>query len=145
MEQRACTTRTAPSHSVPKYSVIRCRGCHANRCYKHILSTYHAHSAKALSASLADTTSIRWHNLHQETKDSYTRGYPQLRAAVRSGSSCALSDRLAYYASNFGSATPLNQAVTLGFYDASLDEINTVFVLSFRNAAAHTRSLTSNI
>jgi len=135
--ERACTLRKTPSHNVPKYSVINCKRCHANRCYKHILSTYHIHSAQALKAHLTDTTSTRWHNLHQEMKDMYTKNYPQLRAAVRDGSNYALSHRLAYYASNFASTTPLNQAVTLGFYDAPAAGITVVSFPPFPNIATY--------
>ena len=43
--------------------------------------------------------------------------FPELRAAIRAGSSYPLIHRLAYYASEFAPTAPLNQAVTLGFYD----------------------------
>ena len=129
--ERACSIQPDPSHRVPKFSVINCLRCHANRCYKHILSTYHVHSAQALKAHLADNTSAEWHNLHKEMKDSYATEYPRLRMAIRNASSYALVHRLAYYASNFASTIPLNQAVTLGFYDTPDTRIDTVFIPSF--------------
>lgn len=114
---RACSIQPDPSHRVPKFSVINCQGCHANRCYGHILTTYHIHSVEALRTSLADITSALWHNLHRQRRNAYTKEYPQLRAAIGNGSSYPLVHRLAYYASNFAPFKPLNQAVTLGFYD----------------------------
>ncbi|KAF9647382.1 hypothetical protein BDM02DRAFT_3129802 [Thelephora ganbajun] len=115
--ERSCSIQPAPSHHVSKFSVINCLHCHANRCYKHILSTYHVHSTQALKADLADATSTLWHNLHKEMKDTYATKYPQLRVAIRNGSCYPLGHRLAYYASNYAPTTPLNQAVSLGFYD----------------------------
>ena len=114
---RSCSIQPAPSHRVHKFSVINCHRCHANRCYQHILSTYHVHSAQALRADLADATSTLWHNLHKEMKDAYAMNHPQLRVAIRAGSHYPLVRRLTYYASNFAPAKPLNEAVTLGFYD----------------------------
>jgi hypothetical protein len=70
-------------------------------------------------------------------KDTYTKDYPQLRVAVRDGANYALAHRLAYYASNFASTAPLNQAVTMGFYDTPDTEINTVLVPSFLDTAAY--------
>jgi hypothetical protein len=120
--------------------VIVCRGCHANRCYEHILLTYQIHSAQAIQAYVADATSARWHALHREVKSAYAHSFPQLRAAIRDGSEYKLSHRLVYYASNFASTTPLNQAVTLGFYDAPGMEIATVL-----SPIPHIRSLTDTI
>ena len=54
--------------------------------------------------------------------------YSRLRVAVRDGSSYARTHRLAYYASNFASVTPLNQMVTLGFYDTPGATIKMVLV-----------------
>jgi len=126
--ERSCTIPPSPSHRVPKLSVIFCRRCHANRCYKHILSTFHVHPAQAVKVDLADSTSTLWHNFHKEMRDTYTTNYSTLMVAVRAGSSCPLNHRLAYYAEEFVPTTPLNQAVTLGFYDTP---DNTVFVPSF--------------
>jgi hypothetical protein len=95
--------------------------------------TYHVHSAQALEARAADDTSTRWHRLHKEMKDLYTEVYPQLRTAIRDGSNYPLTHRLTYYASNFGSITPLNQAVVLGFYDSPDTETSTVYIPSFIN------------
>lgn len=55
----------------------------------------------------------------------YAKNYPRLRVAIRDGLHYPLAHRLAYYASNFAPTAPLNQAVTLGFYDTP---DNTVFV-----------------
>lgn len=64
-------------------------------------------------------------------KPLYTSNFPELRVAIRDGSEYALSYRLIYYASNFASTTPLNQAVTPGFYDAPGMEIATVLTPIF--------------
>ncbi|KAF9777832.1 hypothetical protein BJ322DRAFT_1114761 [Thelephora terrestris] len=123
---RACSIPPAPSHRVPKSLIINCQGCHANRCYKHVLSTYHIHSAQALRAVRADTTSTLWHNLHKEMKSTYPKNYLQLKAAVKNGLKYPLVNRLAFYASNFAPAAPLNQAVALGFYDMAENGVQEV-------------------
>ncbi|KAF9642434.1 hypothetical protein BDM02DRAFT_3193270 [Thelephora ganbajun] len=140
--ERSCSIQPAPSHRVSKFSVINCLRCHANCCYKHILSTYHVHLAQALKADLADATSTLWHNLHKEMKDTYATKYPQLRVAIRNGSRYPLGHCLAYYALNYAPTTPLNQAVSLGFYDTP---DNTVFVPSLLNSATYVYSLTATI
>lgn len=140
--ERTCSIQLAPSHRVSKFSVINCRGCHANRCYKHILSNYHVHPAQALKADLADPTSTLWHNLHKEMRDTYAKNYPQLRVAVRAGSNYPLVHRLVYYASNFAPTAPLNQAVTVGFYDTP---DNTVSVPSFLDRAMYVCPLTDAV
>jgi len=91
---------------------------------------YNVHSVEALKAHLTDTDSIRWHNCHQEVKDIYSRGFAQLKEAVRDGAIYALSHRLTYYASTFASTTPVSREVAIGFYDTPATEINAVFVLS---------------
>ena len=91
---------------------------------------YHVHSVEALKAHLTDTISDKWHNLHQEMKDVYSRGFSQLREAVRGGVTYTQSHRLTYYASNFASTTPANREVVPGFYDTPAAEINAVFVSS---------------
>jgi hypothetical protein len=89
---------------------------------------YNVHSVEALKARLADTTCARWHQLHQEMKDVYARGYAQLRDAVRDGAMYTLSHRLTYYASTFASTTPVSREVIVGFYDTPAAEIIAVFV-----------------
>lgn len=114
---RACTLRTRPSHRVPEPTLINCKFCHAGRCYKHILSTYNVHSSEALLVSLADNTGKTWHALHQSKRDAYGENYAWIKTMVRMGSPASLTDRLVYFASNFSSTTPINQAVSPGFYD----------------------------
>ena len=74
-------------------------------------------------------------------KDLYTKDFPRLKVAIRDGSNYALSHRLTYYASNFAPATPLNQAVTLGFYDTPDTEIRVASVPSSLHTVIHVRSL----
>ena len=113
-----CTLRTRPSHRVPELTLINCKLCHAGRCYKHILSTYNIHSSGALLARLADGTSKTWHSLHQARRDAYTENYAWIKEMIWTGSPAPLADRLVYFASNF-SATPVNRALSAGFYDAA--------------------------
>lgn len=127
-QERACSLHRVPSHRAPKSSVIICLRCHAGRCYKHILSIFHVHSAQALKAHLTDATSTRWHNLHKEMKAKYAEDYPQLKVRIRSGSGYDLAHRLSYYASNFAPIVPLNKAVSLGFYDTPNIETDVVSV-----------------
>lgn len=78
-------------------------------------------------------------------KDVYARDYAQLRDAIRDGSDYVLAHRLAYYASNFASITPLNQAVTLGFYDTPDTDTDTVYTTLLFSAAMHAHLLTGVI
>ena len=94
----------------------------------HILSMYHVHSVEALKAHLEDPTSERWHNLHHKTKDVYSRGFSQLKEAIRGGKGYTQSHCLTYYASTFALTTPVSQEVAVGFYDTPATEINAVFV-----------------
>ena len=75
--------------------------------------------------------------------------YSELRMAVRDGSSYARTHRLAYYASNYAPVTPLNQMVTLGFYDTPGATISTVYIprtsirqLAFAHLLVLLRSIT---
>ena len=129
-EERRCSLSRG-SHAAPKSSVVVCHHCHSSRCYKHILSAWHVHSAQALKAHLADATSTLWHQLHKDMKAEYTKDYPQLKARIRGGFSYALFHRLSYYASRFAPTAPLNQAVSLGFYDMPDAETNVVFIPHF--------------
>jgi hypothetical protein len=63
-------------------------------------------------------------------KSTYPKNYLQLKAAVKNGLKYPLVNRLAFYASNFAPAAPLNQAVALGFYDMAE---NVVFIPFFIN------------
>lgn len=137
-EERKCSLSRG-SHTAPKSSVVVCHHCHSSRCYKHILSVWHVHSAQALRAHLADTTSTLWHQLHKDMKAEYTKDYPQLKARIRGGLGYALVHRLSYYASRFAPMTPLNQAVSLGFYDAPGTEASLVLplVLLFTDVFTH--------
>ncbi|KAF9789454.1 hypothetical protein BJ322DRAFT_1000873, partial [Thelephora terrestris] len=129
---RTCTPRIQSSHRVPELSLINCKSCHANRCYKHILSTYNTHSSGALLTRLSDDSSKMWHSLHQLRRDSYTEGYAWTKEMIRTGSPAPLADRLVYFASNF-SATPINRALFAGFYDA----IAVSFFVAFRISLKH--------
>lgn len=106
-----------PSHRVPEFEVVHCHGCHARRCYKHILSTYCIHSSVALAINHVNRSGDTWHGFHQAFKDTYAKDYTQLKVAVKHGIGYPLDRRLAYYASTFASTTPINKAVRLGFYD----------------------------
>lgn len=137
-EERRCSLSRG-SHTAPKFSVVVCHHCHSSRCYKHILSVWHVHSAQALKAHLADTSSTLWHQLHKDMKAEYTKDYPQLKAKIGSGSGYTLTHRLSYYASRFAPTAPLNQAVSLGFYDTPGTETNVVLPLVplFTDVFAH--------
>lgn len=87
---------------------------------------YNIHSIRALEAHLSDETSDSWHRLHQEVKGVYSREFPQLKDAIREGTPYTLAHRLTYYSSNFASTTPVNQEVTIGFYDTPGSDDNGV-------------------
>jgi hypothetical protein len=110
---------------------VNCKGCHASRCYKHILSTYSIHSSVALIAHLADDASATWHTIHRDVRDEYGRDYPLLKAAIRHGRPYPRGHRFAYYASEFAVATPINEATCLGFYDAGVPENRDVSPITF--------------
>ena len=101
---------------------MNCKGCHASRCYKHILSTYSIHSSVALTAHLADDGSAIWHSVHRDVRDEYAKEYPRLKVAVKHGMPYPRHHRLAYYASEFAVKTPISEATRLGFYDAGVPE-----------------------
>lgn len=101
---------------------MQCDGCHAKRCYKHILSTYSIHSSVALTANHVNRGSGTWHSIHQACKDAYAKQYTQLKVAVKHGIGHPLDHRLAFYASAFASTTPINKAVRSGFYDAAVSD-----------------------
>lgn len=117
---RMCMTRTKPSHRVAEDTVVHCSGCHAKRCYKHILSTYTIHSSLALMVHHVHHSSNTWHCFHQDFKDAYAKEYAKLKMAVKHGMEYPLSHLLAYYASEFVPAAPINKAVKLGFYDIAI-------------------------
>ena len=110
---------------------MNCKGCHANRCYKHILSTYSIHSSTALIAHLADGNSATWHRVHRDIRDEYAKEYPLLKTAIKHGMPYPQRHRLAYYASEFSANTPVNKATRLGFYDAVVLESQDVSSTTF--------------
>jgi len=111
---RMCTPRQQrPSHQTPHGAYINCKGCHAAKCFNHILDGC-VHASEAILAASADPESTTWHGLHQVAKNrqirvvpgpSGTGGVPQLRI------------RLVYYALNFACSHPPKSWMTSGFYD----------------------------
>lgn len=78
---------------------------------------HHVHSSVALDRHLVDKSSTTWHQFHQSAKERYASLVPQLKIAFLSGEHQPLHTRLVYFALNFASATPINQGVSVGFYD----------------------------
>ena len=131
-DSRTYTPRIQRSHRVSALSIINCKLCHANRCYKHILSTYNIHLSGALLSSLADITCKGWHALHQTRRDTYGENYAQIKTLIRTGSPASFADRLVYFASNFSPTTPVNSALSPGFYDTTQVSLD----LAFSNISA---------
>lgn len=127
---------------------MNCDGCHAKRCYKHILSTYSIHSSTALIMNIVNRSGGTWHAFHQAFKDTFAKDYTQLKVAVKYGMAYPLDHRIAYYATEFAVAAPVNKAVRPGFYDTVVlgrKEVGSRFSGDLRhiNIQAQQRGVTS--
>lgn len=95
---------------MPPDALIHCKGCHASKCFRHILKGK-VHSSEALLAVVADPSGTTWHQLHgaarhRDTPEHWTQGQ-----------SVGTAKRLTFFASNFSSTSPTNDETSVGFYD----------------------------
>lgn len=121
-DTRACTNRSNrmnPSHPIPYSASLNCRGCHASKCFEHILETS-VHSATAILSVDSDATHEIWHQHHKGSKAKYKSTLPGLLKAIRAGTSWDLGDRLVHAATHYPIARPLSENTKMGFYDRRL-------------------------
>ena len=95
---------------MPSNSVINCKKCHAAKCFQHILNG-NVHSSEALLATVADSDSTAWHQLHLNARQ---RNVPSRRT---SAPTVDVVEQLAFFALNFSSTSPVNGETSAGFYD----------------------------
>jgi len=111
---RMCTPRQRrPSHQAFLGTYIECRGCHAAKCFLHILEG-HIHASEAILFVASDREGVAWHNFHQTAKNREIRVVPEQFPICHPPS---LRTRLVYYASNFARLLPVKSWMKSGFYD----------------------------
>lgn len=111
---RMCTPRQhRPSHQALHGTYITCKGCHAAKCFTHILEGS-VHASEAILAATADSESVMWHKLHQIAKD---RRVEVVLGSLAVGGVLPLRSRLVYYAANFSCSSPIKSSMKSGFYD----------------------------
>lgn len=112
-----CTPRQKrPSHQVSQGTYVECKGCHAAKCFMHILEG-HVHASEAILSAASDPGGIAWHDFHQKAKNR------QIRVASEQfpiGTPPTLRTRLVYYAENFAHLLPVKSWMTSGFYDVQM-------------------------
>jgi hypothetical protein len=109
-----CTLRQhRPSHQAPHGTYVTCKGCHAAKCFAHILEGC-VHASEAILAAVSDSDSTTWHRLHQEAKN---RQIQVVFGPSAIGGVPPLRIRLVYYASNFACSSPAKSWMMSGFYD----------------------------
>ena len=107
-----------PSHQVDEHALLTCNGCHASKCYRHILSTFHVHSSQAaLVYYTIQSPRDTWHQHHLDLKHDYFASYPRLLSSMHTGSYHPLEHRLAYFALHFLAGDPISKNTAKGFYD----------------------------
>lgn len=110
---------------------MRCKGCHASRCFKHLLLEG-VHSAEAILLA-ADKGNVQyWHERHLAKTKAYVAARDKaLEEADRFGIAVpSFKDKLASLAIQFRSCRPANESFTKpGWYDVDGSTSNSVRVL----------------
>ncbi|KAF9642821.1 hypothetical protein BDM02DRAFT_3192626 [Thelephora ganbajun] len=132
---RTCTPRSGQrSHMAPPNFLINCKKCHAAKCFRHLLGG-NIHSSEALLASVADSDSTIWHQLHLAARQ---RNVPSCWVQ---GQSIGIAEQLAFFALNFSSTSPVNGETSVGFYDGHGLQTLTGFVSTHGEDESGDRSL----
>jgi hypothetical protein len=126
---RQCTTRIKndPAHPVVQSKMMSCKGCHAYKCFNHILRQWGIHSAEALHFGVDDDDkNASWHEHHLgRSTDSITMAIERVRIPEKRGSPCSAADRFVKVASQYRSCRPLDPKRTrLGWYDQEVSLSN---------------------
>lgn len=139
MKKKTCTIRGGqPSHQVDGFTLLTCKGCHASKCYHHILSTFHIHSSQAvLVYHTTKSPSDVWHGHHLDLKHDYLESYPRLLSSMLTGSYHPLKHRLAYFALHFSTGDPTNRNTVRGFYDVGGITVSDPFYPYFAPNVVH--------
>ncbi|KAI5121653.1 hypothetical protein M0805_002729 [Coniferiporia weirii] len=108
-------------HSVPAAGALNCKGCHAAKCFRHILADG-IYASEALAWYAKDDTQEAWHGYHVNSHTREKRRRPEdlqqvTQDAEKFGGACDMRKSLVLHARMGGACLPLSANVRMGWYD----------------------------